>query len=151
MCAAAAYRRKQGALSYIVVYCLRSLSLDIMRICNRHAAARHTYTYNNFKFMFFRAAAKRQLWNQTEKKKFQEKWPIFIPRCVVYAQQVYQEVHPVPKCTKCSLNLFSYVAAAQLFFIFFPQNHFCCVPLMIIIWNKNSRRVLYASIEFSAL
>lgn len=74
--------------------------------------------------MFFRAAAKRQLWNQQKKKKNQEKQPIIIPR---YVYMYGTTGTPRPKCTNCSLNLFGYVVVAVLlsYFLFKKAFFFC--------------------------
>lgn len=108
-----------------------------MRICNRHAAAHHIYTNIITSSLCF---TEQQLNDNFEinQQKNPEKRSTLIPRCVVYTGIRCNT--PRPKCTNGSLNLFGYVVvvvAVVCPYIFLKAFFFlCCVPLMIIIWNK---------------
>lgn len=116
----------------IVVHCLRIVSLNICAYVI-DMLPRATYTYNNFKFMFFRAAAKRQLRNQQTnklKKKIKKNGQHYnttlrVPIYLLHNRYtIYDVPTPRPKCTNCSLNLFGYVVFAVVFYTFFYLKHF---------------------------
>lgn len=137
--------------AYTVVCCVFVCLPQHMRIRNRRAAARHIYIYNIITLSLFFSA--QQLNDNFEtilcKQKNQEKRPTLIPRCVVYryyATYTPSQVHEllikfVWLCCCC----FSYM------YIFFKSIFFFLRFVDDYYMKQNSRRVLYAGIEFSAL
>lgn len=86
--------------------------------------------------MFYRAATKRQLWNQPTKKS-RKTVNINTTLCCIYRYTMYytpSQVHEwlikfVWLCCCCCCCCLSIYFFKSIFFL-------CCVPLMIIIWNK---------------